>query len=83
MHCMAQKVSMKHYLYGKPAVHFLLHVAYSHNFAAHVNPYCDFNSCESLLSAKGGCFVTLNKWFFTLVANHLGNVENQLCTPHP
>lgn len=74
MHCMFQKVSMKHYLYGKPAIHSLLHIAYSHNFAACINPYCGLNSWDSVASAEGGCFVTLDQWFFILVANHLGNI---------
>lgn len=55
-------------------IHSLLHIAYSHNFAACINPYCDLNSWDSVASAEGGCFVTLDQWFFILVANHLGTI---------
>ena len=27
-----------------------------------------------MASAEGGCFVTLDQWFFILVANHLGTI---------
>lgn len=50
--------------------HSLLHIAYSHNFAACINPYCDLNSWKNAASAKGGCFVTSG--YFTLAANHVG-----------
>lgn len=38
MHCMYWKVSMKRYLYGKPARPLPLHIAYSQDSAACINP---------------------------------------------
>lgn len=40
MHCMHQKVTMKHYLYGRPASPLPPTHCNSHNFASPINTYC-------------------------------------------